>query len=262
MIEQFIIYAIIAGLCVAIPAGPMGTILVWQRMAFFGDALSHTALLGVVLGVITGLNIDITVIVICFVVASLLVFLGHRDSLSTDTVLGISSHATLAFGLIALSVTTAGQTDLYGLLFGDILSVQIEELYWLAGGGVLMLLALALLWKSILMVIINEDLAQVDGVYVLIAKLTFMGLMALIVSMAMKVVGVMLITALLIIPAATARRLSRSPEQMAAFASFTGAVAVLLGISASYLWDWPAGPAIVAMATGAFTVSLLIPLRH
>jgi zinc transport system permease protein len=257
MIDDFILRALAAGLGVACAAGPLGSFLVWRRMAYFGDALSHTALLGVALGLLMGISLNLSVVLICVAVAAGLVLLQHQRQFASDTLLGIMAHSTLSLGLVALSTLAAVRVDLMQYLFGDILAVSSIDLGWIYGGLVVVLVLLWILWRPLLAITVHEDLARIEGVNVSLVHLAFMLLIALVIALAMKVVGVLLVTSLMIIPAAAARNFSRTPEQMAAFAALLGAFAVGLGLWSSLIWDTPAGPSIVSAAAALFLLSAL-----
>jgi zinc transport system permease protein len=252
--DDFIWRALIAGLVVATVAGTLGVFVVWRRMAYFGDSLSHSALLGIALGILTGVNTTISLLLVCLTIAVLVVWMESRQRLSHDTLLGIFAHSSLSLGLVALSLIQGLRIDLMAYLFGDILAVTQAELYWIIAGGVAVLIALLVIWRPLLALTVNEDLARVEGVRVDLMRLLFMLLMALVVAVAMKLVGVLLITSLLIIPAAVARRFARSPEQMALLAVVAGGVAVAGGMAVSLQWDTPTGPSIVVVASLLFMV--------
>jgi zinc transport system permease protein len=258
---DFVLRAALAGIGVAIVAGPLGAFVVWRRMAYFGDTLSHSALLGVALGILLGIDLNLAVILLCAGLALLFVALQQQRRLPGDTLLGILSHSALSLGLVALAFIETVRVDLMGYLFGDILAVSLGDLAWIYGGGLVVLGAMVALWRPLLAITVHEELAQVDGVNVQATRLAFVLLVALVIAAAMKVVGILLITSLLILPAATARRVARTPEAMAAIAALAGAVAVIAGIAASLRWDLPTGPAIVLAAGALFAVSALLPWR-
>jgi zinc transport system permease protein len=250
--DEFLLRALLAGLGVALVAGPLGAFVVWRKMAYFGDTLAHAALLGVALGFLLKININLGVVVVCVLIALLLVVLQQQQRLASDTLLGILAHTTLSLGLIALAFMETLRLDLLSYLFGDILAVSWTDLYWIFGATVLALGVLVLIWKPLLAITVHEELAQVEGVPVTRIRLALMLLIALVIAVAMKVVGILLITSLLIIPAATARAFARTPEQMAVIAALVGCLAVGGGLFTSLHWDLPAGPAIVASAALLF----------
>jgi zinc transport system permease protein len=172
------------------------------------------------------------------------------------------AHSALSLGLVALSFLETVRIDLMGYLFGDILAVTPSDIGWIYGGGAVALLALAALWRPLLAITVHEELAQVEGVNVAATRLGFMLLVALVIAVTMKLVGILLVTSLLILPAAAARRFARSPEAMAAGGALVGAVAVCGGVGASLRWDVPTGPAIVLAASAMFLASSFWPQRQ
>lgn len=254
--DQFILNALFAGLAVVLIAGPLGVFILWRRMAYFGDSLSHSAILGVALGFLLHINVSIGVLVSSVAMAALLILSQRKQQLANDTVLGILSHSALALGLIVMSFVEA-QVELGPLLFGDILSVTKQDLWVIFAGVVFVLGVLAFIWKPLLSLTVHEELAQVEGVNIKLISAIYTLLIAVLVAVAMKVVGALLVTSLLIIPAASAKRFSKTPEQMAFFSVVSGAIAVVLGLTASFLWDTPAGPSIVVSASSLFLLSQL-----
>lgn len=259
--SEFLIRGLLAGLGIAIIAGPLGCFIVWRRMAYFGDTLAHSALLGIALGLILQTSLSLFVVFVCVAVAISLTLLQGQRFLASDTLLGILAHATLAIGMVVVSFVKGVPMDLMGYLFGDILAVNITDLMWIYAGGLSVLALLIYLWPKLLAITIHEDLARVDGLPVDMLRLTLMILLAIVIAIAMKIVGILLITALLIIPSATARRFSTSPEQMAYVSIFFGIVAVVGGLLASYQWDIPTGPSIVTTSAAVFLTSLLFVRR-
>lgn len=258
--DDFIINALMAGIGLALLAGPLGCVVVWRRMAYFGDTLAHSALLGVALAVSVDLMPIVGVAVIGIVLASLLFWLEQKQELSNDTLLGILSHSALALGLIVLSIAQnqGANVDLMSYLFGDILAVNRDELVWIFAGVVVVLSLFAYLWRDLLSISVHEELALTDGVSVRKTRFIFMCLLALTIAVAIKIVGVLLITALLIIPAASARLFSKSPIQMVLLSMLFAVISVVLGIVSSLQWDAPAAPAIVVASAGLFFVSNLV----
>jgi len=250
--DDFLLRALLAGLAVAMVTGSLGTFVVWRRMAYFGDTLAHSALLGVSLGILLELNLNLAIVLVCLILALALVSLQNQRKLASDTLLGILSHSALALGLVAVSFAETVRIDLMGYLFGDILAVGQQELLWIGLGSLFALGLLLWLWRPLLAMTVHEELAQVEGIKVGRTRLLFMLLIALVIATAMKVVGILLITSLLIIPAATARHYARTPEQMALLASITGMLSVSGGLFGSFQWDLPAGPSIVVCAALIF----------
>lgn len=258
---DFLLNALLAGLALALVAGPLGSFVVWRRMAYFGDTLAHAALLGVAVGLLLDVSPTLAVTVGCVLLAVLLVTLQQRQPLAADTLLGILAPSTLSLGLVVLSFNREVRIDLLGYLFGDLLAVGPSDLLWIVAGSTLVLACLLALWRQLLAVTVHEELAQVEGLPVAGLRLALALLIALVIAVAMKIVGVLLITSLLIIPAAAAQRHSRTPEQMAIGASLLGMLAVGGGLSLSWFEDTPAGPSIVVCAASLFLLSLALPRR-
>jgi len=273
--DDFLWRALLGGLGVAIIAGPLGCFIVWRRMAYFGDTLAHSALLGIALGFLFNSKLTmlfeltlntllmLSTLFVCISIALLLVFLQSQKRLATDTLLGILAHSALSLGLVALAFLQQEglRIDLYAYLFGDLLAITRTDLYWIYGGGALILCGLIWIWQSLLSITVHEELAQVEGIPVAWVRLCFMLMVALVIAVAMKIVGILLITSMLIIPPATARYFARTPEQMAIIASIIGCLAVSQGLYMSWHWDTPTGPSIVVSATLLFTLTFLLPYR-
>ena len=257
MMDDFFSRALIAGAGVALVAGPLGCFIVWRRLAYFGDTLSHAALLGVALGLLFQINITLSVFLVSVFVSLALIMLQRRVTLSADALLGLLAHSTLAFGMIALSFMTWVRVDLMGFLFGDILAVTPFDIALIWGGGLCVLVVFVLFWQSLFASTINFEIAQAEGMRPEQANFIFMLLMAVVIAIAMKIVGVLLITSMLIFPAAIARRFSSGPEQMALLAAIIGIAAVFGGLYGSLQWDTPAGPSIVAAASAFFIFTIL-----
>jgi len=261
MVDDFLVRALLAGCAVAVVAGPLGAFVVWRRMAYFGATLSHAALLGIALGLLAGIHVMLGVMAVSIVVA-LLMGVRHwrqnNDMLSEDTLLGILAHGSLALGLVVVAFLDDVRFDLNAYLFGDILAVTSSDLYWLYGGGAGVALILIYIWRPLLSATVHEELSIVEGVPVHTLRLVYMLVLAGVVALAMKVVGVLLVTSLLIIPAAAARPLSSTPEQMGVLASVCGCLSVTGGLWGSANYDTPSGPSIVVAALVLFMVARLI----
>jgi len=253
---DFLLYALIAGVLVAIMAAPLGALVVWQRLAYFGDTLAHSALLGTAIGLLLHINPWWTVFGVAIVVGSLLALLQNRPQLSADSLLGIISHGSLALGLVAISFSET-RVDLNSYLFGDLLAVTRDELVLMGAVATTIGSLLWRYWDRLLALTVHAELAAVEGLPVARLRLLQLIMLALLVAVAMKVVGVLLITALLIIPANIARPWARTPEQMAGLAIVLGTLSVLLGIALSMWLDTPTGASVVLAATLAFVASLI-----
>lgn len=258
---DFLFAPIAGGLLLAMMAGPLGSFVVWRRMAYFGDTLAHASLLGLAMGFLLQINLNIALIVTCLLIAFLLVSLQRQRLVAIDTLLGILAHSSLSLGLVVVSVMDNVRIDLMAYLFGDLLSVNYIDLGFIAAGCLLTICVMAYFWESLLSMTVSEDLARVEGINVEGLKLLLMLLVGIVIAVAMKFVGALIITSLLIIPPATARRFAVNPEQMAGLASIIGMIAVLSGISASWFYDTPAGPSVVVAAASLFMLSQLKPIK-
>jgi len=261
MLDDFFIRALIGCTGIAATAGPLGCVVVWRRMAYFGDTMAHSALLGVALSFIANMHMALSVFIVAILIAALLLILQRRNALSSDSLLGILSHSSLAISLLILSFMPWVRQDLSAYLFGDVLSVSRQDLILIWGGGFMVLALLAWLWRPLLVATLSVDLAEAENLKPERAKIIFMVLLALIIAIAIKIVGVLLITALLILPAATARRLATTPEVMAVISIFIGAISALFGLYSSLYFNTPSGPSVVTAAFALFLLCL-VPLRY
>jgi len=256
MLDDFFTRALIAGIGVALAAGPLGCFIVWRRMAYFGDTISHSALLGVALGFLADVNLILAVFLVAALVAVGLMVMQRANTLSSDSILGILSHSTLAIGLVIVAFMTWLRIDLMAYLFGDILAVTTQDIAIIYGGGAAALAILALIWTRLLADTVSFDVARAEGLRPEAARFIFMLLVAAVVALTMKVVGILLITALLIIPGAAARNFAATPEAMAVIAAGIGVIGVVGGLHGSLYFDTPAGPTIVVAALLLFVASM------
>jgi zinc transport system permease protein len=257
MLDDFFWRALVGGIGVALVAGPLGCFIVWRRMAYFGDTMAHAALLGVALALLLEIHITLGVFAIAAAVAFALLLLQRQNVLPTDALLGILSHSTLALGLVMVAFMAWVRIDLMSYLFGDLLAVSRFDIAVIWAGGAIVLAILAAVWRPLLAGTVSEELAAAEGLSPERARLVFMLLMAAVIAMAMKIVGILLITSLLVIPAATARRFAAGPELMAVMAAGIGALAVALGLFGSLQYDTPSGPSVVVAALALFLASLV-----
>ncbi|WP_040356565.1 zinc ABC transporter permease subunit ZnuB [Candidatus Photodesmus anomalopis] len=255
---EILLPAFLAGLGIAIIAGPLGSFIVWKKMAYFGEALAHASLMGISLGFLLNINIYFSLIICSLLLSFILVLLQKQRLISTDTLLGILAHSFLSLGLVTVSFLDDIRVDIMDYLFGDILSVSPMDLLAIYTMVSLASVVLILFWRSLLSVTINEDLASVEGLNVDIIRILLMLILGLVIAVGMRSIGVLTITSLLIIPPAIVRPFSKTPEQMAIFASFVSIISVLLGLVLSWFVDTPSGPSIVISATAMFILSQTI----
>jgi zinc transport system permease protein len=249
MILSFFLHALIAGVLLAVSAAPLGCFVLWRRMAYFGDAVAHAALLGVVLGVSFKIPVMLAVVPVALLMAFLLQRIGQRGRFSADTLLGILAHLGLALGVTLLALDEHNTVDISAILFGDILAVSATDLLIMTGLSAIVLLTLWRCWMPLVAITVSEELARIRGIQVERCRLLLMLLIALTVAIAMKLVGLLLVTSMLIMPAATARAYARSPLEMVLMAALIAVLNVGAGLGASFVFDTPSGPSIV-LASG------------
>ena len=254
MFDDFLVRAGLAGVGLALATGPLGSFVVWRRMAYFGDATAHAAILGVALALAFDLPVGLGTLAVALVMAVTVAALSARGW-AMDTTLGVLAHSALALGLVAVSFVHGVRTDLQAYLFGDILAVTRGDLGFIWGGSLAVLGLLVWRWQRLLTATLNADLAHASGINPDRERLILTLALAVVVAVALKVVGALLIAAMLIIPAAAARALTRTPEAMAGLAVLFGMLAALSGLALSLWQDTPAGPSIVTAAAVIFALS-------
>ena len=261
MLEDFFVRATLAGLGVAFAAAPLGCFVVWRRMAFFGDATAHAAILGVALSLALSVSVFAGALIVSLLMALTVSFFSERGY-AMDTLLGVLAHSALAFGLVAVSFVPGIRIDLMAYLFGDILAVSHSDLAVIWGGAILVVILMGWRWSALLTSTLNTDLAHASGIKPHREQLVLTLSLAIVVAVAIKVVGVLLIAALLIIPAAAARPLSSTPERMALAAAVIGCIATVAGLRAAWVLDTPAAPSIVCITTLIFAITSIIGMKN
>jgi zinc transport system permease protein len=256
MLDDFLIRAALAGIGLALAAGPLGCFVVWRRMAYFGDATAHAAILGVALSLAFSLSLFVGVLVAALAMSLGVLALAGRIY-TMDTLLGVAAHGALALGLVAVSFLPGVRVDLMAYLFGDILAVSQLDLAVIWIGAVVVLILLRLRWQALLLVTLNTDLAAARGYDARREQLILTLALAVLVAVAIKIVGALLITAMLIIPAAAARSMSRTPESMAVIAAIVGLCSIISGLSTSFYWNTPTGPTMIVAAIVLFVLASL-----
>ena len=257
MLDDFFIRALIAGIGIALVTGPLGCFVVWRRLSYFGDTLAHSALLGVTMAYSLEFNIAVSIFLISSIIALILIQLQKKTNLPSDALLGLLAHSSLAVGLVVIGFLSFIRFDIMGLLFGDILAVNKQDLLTIWIGGALILLVLKVIWKPLFASTVNYDLAEAEGLNPDRAKAIFTILLAAIIAISIKLVGVLLITGMLIIPTAMSRNLSDNPKKMVLFSIIGGMMSVLIGLFSSLEFNTPSGPSIIAAALLLFVLSLL-----
>ncbi|MBI0037434.1 zinc ABC transporter permease subunit ZnuB [Gilliamella sp. B14384H2] len=255
---ELLLPSLLAGLSLTCLTGPLGTFVVWRRMSYFGDTLSHAALLGVAFGFLLNINLFYAIILVTLILAIGLLWLESQKQLPVDTLLGILAHSALSLGLVVISLMNNIRIDLMGYLFGDLLSITMFDVYQIIICVIIIGLLLVWRWNHFLFITVSEELAFSHGINVPITKFILTILLALTIGIAMKFVGALIITALLIIPAATAKYYAKNPESMAIIAILIGMCSIIGGILFSLVYDTPTGPSVVLSNTCLFFISLFI----
>ena len=256
MFDDFFIRALVAGIGVALVTGPLGCFVIWRRLSYFGDTLAHSALLGVTMAYSFQFNIALSVFIISSIIALILIQLQKKTNLPGDALLGFLAHSSLAVGLVVIGFLTFIRFYIMGLLFGDILAVTLNDIIIIWFGGALILLILKLIWRPLFASTVNYELAEAEGLNPDRAKAIFTILMAAIIAISIKMVGLLLITGMLIIPAAMARNISDSPIKMVIFSIIGGVLSVIIGLFTSLEFNTSSGPSIIAAALFLFILSL------
>ena len=255
---ELLLPSLLAGLCLSCLTGPLGTFVVWRRMSYFGDTLSHAALLGVAFGFLLNINLFYAIIFVTLFLAIGLLWLESQKQLPADTLLGILAHSALSLGLVVISLMSNLRIDLMAYLFGDLLSITMFDVYQITVCVMIIGSLLIWRWNHFLFITVSEELAFSHGINVPLTKFMLTILLALTIGIAMKFVGALIITALLIIPAATAKYYAKNPESMAIIAILIGMLSILGGILFSLIYDTPTGPSVVLSNTCLFFISLFI----
>ena len=257
MFDDFFIRALFVGIGMALVTGPLGCFVVWRRLSFFGDTLAHSALLGITIAYTMEINIALSVFIISSVVALILLKLEKTTNLPTDALLGLLAHSSLAVGLVVIGLIATIRFDLMGLLFGDILAVNVNDIIIVWFGGALILLVLKLIYKPLFASTVNYELAEAEGMKPERVKAIFTLLLAAIIAISIKMVGLLLITGMLILPAAIARNISSNPKSMVIYSIIAGLMSVLIGLFSSLEINTPSGPSIITAGLILFVLSLI-----
>ncbi|MCP4332197.1 MAG: metal ABC transporter permease [Gammaproteobacteria bacterium] len=257
-LDDFLVRSVIAGLIMVAIAAPMGCLMVWQRLAFLSDTLGHAAVLGVALGLLLEVKPLFGVLAVALLIVFSLSRVSSFNSALSETTLAIISHTGLAGGIILVGLLPAHTVSLEAILFGDLLATTRTDLIGLLLTTILLLFLLMHHWRSFVAVSVSREIAQAEGIKVRKVQFLMYIMIALLVAVMMKVMGVLLIAAILVIPTSSARLFSRSPEQMVLISGLYGLGALAGGVTSSFHFDWQTGPAIVVCATVLLLLTLAI----
>ena len=256
-IDPFLLRAFAAGLMLAIVAAPLGCLVVWQRMSYFGETIANASLIGVALALLLKVDLTLGAVVAALAVAGLLIALSRQREVPMDAVLGLTAHGALAVGFILATRAGGASVDLLGFLFGDIFAIGTSDLAWVALGGAVVLAALAWMWRPLLAIAVHDEIAAAEGLSRERTRAIFIVLLAVAIAAAIKLVGILLAIAFLVMPAIAARRFAGTPEAMVAIAAVIGCVGVCAGLSLSLMADTPGGPSVVVVLAVVALASLL-----
>lgn len=254
---EIILPAWLIGILLSFITSPLGAFVVWRKMAYFGDTLAHSALLGVALGIFIEINPYLAILILTLCITLLMVWLENHTQYSVDTILGIIAHSCLSLGVVTVGLLENVRVDLMGYLFGDLVAVSFEDLVPISIGVPIVFTILMYFWKPLISTTVSPELAQVEGVNIQRMRFILMILTALTIALSMKFVGALIITSLLIIPAATARRFARTPETMAMIAVVISMLAITMGLALSAFYNTAAGPSVVICSALLFALSFL-----
>ncbi|KGB27380.1 membrane protein [Candidatus Liberibacter solanacearum] len=261
MYNEFFIRALFAGIGIILSTGPLGCFIVWQRMTYFGDTIAHSALLGVAFSLMLNLPLPLCIFMVAALTSIILLQIQKSEFIASDAILGVITHSTISISLIMLSFMTWVNTDLTSFLFGDILAVNTNDIIIIWSAGILNIVILIKIWKSLLATTVNYELAKAEGMQPEKVKLIFTMITALMISISIKFIGITLITSLLILPTVTARRFATSPENMVILTTVIGILGVILGLYGSLIFDTPSGPSIIITSLIFFILSFLRDLK-
>lgn len=248
--------AIIVGLILGTLMAALGVFVVLRRMSFFADAIGHSALTGIALGLLLDINPFIAALAFALLVALLIAGVRTISRQSFDTLLGVFFAAAVSIGVIIVSLTPGYQADLVNILFGDILTVAPLDMLLSVILALVIAVILFFSGKALVSLTFDASLARAESIPVARHELTFLLLLAATIALSIKFVGVMLVTAMLIIPAAAAQNLAKSLSSMFVWAGAIALFAVAAGMLASAAFNLPSGPAIVLVSTLVFIFSL------
>ena len=245
--NDFMINALLASFGLSLLAGPIGSLMMWKRVACLGDTLSHGAILGLSLGLLIGIEPMITLTIITAFWVLLLWFLNKNQTVSTDTAMAFLTHSSLAISIVLFACLPLGAPNLMEAFIGNILTVNLSDILLIYAMDAVFIFLIALFWKKWVLIAIHPDLARAEHIHVSSLQVLFLMMIGLFIAFSIKMMGALLVPAFLIIPAMTARAFSKTPEQMAIFASIIALISSALGLYASYIWDIPTAPMMVCL---------------
>ena len=255
--QPFFIRALTAGVLLAVAASFIGVFVVLRKMSFFGDAVGHFAFTGIALGFLLGINPILAAIVFSILIAIGVGYLEKRTSLSLDTTIGIFFSGAAALGIFLIGLLRGYRADLFQYLFGDILAITAYDIILAAILSLTTLVVMIFAWRPLLQITFNRDLAKVNGVEVGRWEYVFLILLAIVTAISLKTVGILLVTALLIVPAAAAKQAAKNIKQLLIMTMIISVLSVVFGLFGSYYWNTASGPTIILVSLLFFVLSLI-----
>lgn len=255
---QFMQNALLAGMMLSFVLAVVSFFVVLRRLSFIGVGVAHSAFGGVALGALLGISPTLTAIGFAVVVANAIGYIGKERHLGTDTAIGIFFPLTMALGVIFIGMSDQYNVDLFGYLFGNILAITRQDLIIIACLGGLVLLSTLIFFKELLFVAYDREVAWVSGMPVAFLDHFFLTILALSVVISMKIIGIILVSALLVIPGAAASLVTRRYNSMIAFAIFIALISTGGGLILSYYADMPSGATIVSLACFIFFIAFAV----
>jgi zinc transport system permease protein len=226
-------------------------------MSFFSDAISHSAFAGIAAGALLGIDLSLSSVIVAILIALVIAYLSEKTSLSHDTVIGIAFSGAIATGMLIIGMLKGYRADLFAFLFGDILAITNNDLLLILVISILTITILLAFLKPFLQITFNRDLARVEGINVRFFEYMLFLIIAIVITVSLKIVGIILITSLLIVPAASAKNLASSMKRLFILSSIFGVISGIVGLIGSIYLNTSSGPTIVLVSIGIFIVTLL-----
>jgi len=262
MISEFLSYpfiqrALIASLIVGILCPFVGNFVVLRKMSFFSDAISHSAFAGIAVGALLGIDLSLSSLVVAILIAFFIAFLSEKTTLSHDTIIGIAFSGSIATGILIIGMLKGYRMDVFTFLFGDILAITRTDLVLLLLICIISIGVLTVFLKPFLQITFNRELARIEGINVRVFEYMLFFIIAVVVTVSLKIIGIILVTSLLIVPAAAAKNLASSMKHLFVLSCVFGIISGITGLLGSVYLNTPSGPTIVLVSIGIFFLTML-----
>lgn len=255
-IYPFLQRALVSGLVIGITCSLIGVFVVLQKMSFFANAIAHSSLAGIALGFLIGINPMISAVIFGIIIALLISYLKNKSTLSVDTIIGIFLPTSMAIGVLIIGLLKSYKPDLLSYLFGNILAIDRFYMYLSLGLGLAVILIMAVFFKPYMFMAFDRELAALQGVKVVVYDYLFVIMVAATVIISTKVLGIILVSALIVIPAASSKNISTNFTQMVVFSIIFGFLSSLLGLFLSYILNLASGATIIMVSAAIFFITL------